>query len=207
MKFFAVLFLKINFLFFCQTAQSSLLMDVDGLDLELTAAGSVTNSLGPDTFTQGWTPDVIGNVLPAPMPDGSEIELTIFDNSFSIFQEVTSSALPSLAAWTLSISDVDWPGLGVIQSANIVSSSFAAPMLVSNTAESVTLSYSGGDFLSIGDPGFMAMVNLQIAYTSVPEPGHLAFLAGLLSIGIIRRSKGSIARFKGRNREEACLLH
>ncbi len=173
------------FLFFSYSysASGSLLTDPDGLNVSLYSDGFLSdNEFGPISVTMGYEPLADGNILPAGMNDGSEMEVSFFASSISFIQEVTTGLLDPITTlgWTMTIDNIDWPVGVEIVSVDIISSTYLTNFSVDFTANSLIVRYDGGDIIDTGDiwQGAVAFTTEQ---TEVPVPP----LLGLILFGCL----------------------
>lgn len=158
---------------------SSLLTDPDGLDISLFNDGSATNAFGPDAFTMGYKPGEFGNVIPGPLPDESEMEVSFFDSSIS-FTQITFFNLATTLGWTMTIDDIDWPDGSEIVSANVLFSNYPIDLSTGFTANSLTIRYDGGEAISVDD-AWQGTVSFDVAQVPVP-PLLSLFMLGLMGL-------------------------
>lgn len=176
------------FLSYSHFAKGNLLTDPDGLNVSLISDGSLGNQFGPDSFTQGYEPGgVFGNILPAPMTDGSEMEVSFFESSIMFEQKTVSSDLGTTLGWNMIIADIDWPSATEIVAAFIIFDSYPIDLSVNFTADSLTIRYNGGQPIAIGDL-WQATVVFESQQVSTPS----ALLVLLLSVAFtFRRFRSS----------------
>lgn len=171
------------FLSYSHLAKGNLLTDPDGLNVSLISDGSSDNQFGPDSFTQGYEPDgAFGNILPAPMADGSEMVVSFFASSIMFEQETISSDLATTLGWTMVIADIDWPSATEIVAAFIIFDNYPIDLSVSFTADSFTIRYDGGQPIAIGD---LWQATVVFESQQVPTPSSLGVL--LLSVVLVFR--------------------
>ncbi|MBU3005675.1 hypothetical protein [Paraglaciecola arctica] len=175
------------FLFFSYThsASGNLLTDPDGLNVSLYSDGFLSdNEFGPISVTMGYEPVSDGNILPAGMNDGSEMEVSFFANSISFVQEVTTG-LPDpiiTLGWTMTIDDIDWPAGHEIVSVGIISSTYLTNFSVDFTANTLIVRYDGGDAIDTGDL-WQGAITFATEQTDVAVPPILSLiLLGCLGV-------------------------
>lgn len=175
------------FLFFSYTysASGNLLTDPDGLNVSLYSDGFLSdNEFGPISVTMGYEPAFDGNILPAGMNDGSEMEVSFFANSISFVQEVTTGLSDPIITlgWTMTIDDIDWPVGHEIVTVGIISSTYLTNFSVDFTANTLIVRYDGGDAIDTGDV-WQGAITYATEQTDVSVPPILSLiLLGCLGV-------------------------